>query len=98
MISPFGQAFPETRLLLSVIVFFWTLSNDRILIKLQCFGSLIFFSLQVKRGEDRNSSCWAPLVELASDLDVHVQKNTIIDITHHRQNPLDFMAIIIRFR
>jgi hypothetical protein len=38
----------------SVIEFLWTLSIVYILIKLQRFGSWIFFRLQVNRGEERN--------------------------------------------
>jgi hypothetical protein len=45
---------------------FWTLSIVHISIKLQRFGSWIFFRLQVKR-KDRNPSCWAPW--LSSDLE-----------------------------
>jgi hypothetical protein len=41
-------------------VLFWALSIVYILIKLLRFGSWIFFRLQVKKGEDRNPSCWAP--------------------------------------
>jgi hypothetical protein len=77
----------------SVIAVFWTMSIVYILIKLQRFGSWIFFHLLVKRGRTETLAVGPPgWASLRPGRWWTMSIKPLLQIvTHHRQNPLDFI-------